>query len=221
MSGNGRQPVELVILDWNGTLQDDVALYYEYSVRRIFARLGLPCPSIEEYRAEVSAADYMQFFWARGIPKAMSGDELYDIVYQDMTRDDARAPLFPDVAQMLQTIGRGRSLVRVSSMNAPNLDATVDRHGVRQHFARVYGGVRDKRAAFANACLDLCIPFERACAIGDMADDARAAHAAGIPSILCPRGHHSRARLEGVRTEIPGLVIVETLEEIPALLDAV
>ena len=56
------------VLDWNGTLLNDLPLVYR-SVCQIFATYGLPAPTLEQYRTEMSQ-EWMKFYLNYGIPKA-------------------------------------------------------------------------------------------------------------------------------------------------------
>jgi beta-phosphoglucomutase-like phosphatase (HAD superfamily) len=89
--------LELLVLDNNGTMLDDLHLAYG-SVEAIFSVLGVPCPTKEQYRNEISS-DFMQFYWAHGVPRDVTGDQLNGIrkLYYKMRRSTAhfRADLGP------------------------------------------------------------------------------------------------------------------------------
>jgi len=68
------KPIRLVVFDNNGTAYDDLHIAYG-SVYAIFLVLGIPCPTLEEYRSEITA-DFMQFYWDHGVPRTVTGDQL-------------------------------------------------------------------------------------------------------------------------------------------------
>src|SRR3989344_3132600 len=68
-----RQP-RVVVFDFNGTLFDDLHVAYG-SMQEIFKTYAMPCPTLEQYREEISA-DYMEFYFNHGIPKTTTPDKL-------------------------------------------------------------------------------------------------------------------------------------------------
>lgn len=67
-------PTKAVIFDFNGTLFNDLHVAYG-SVQEIFKTYGIPCPTLQQYREEISA-DYMEFYYNHGFPRTTTSDEL-------------------------------------------------------------------------------------------------------------------------------------------------
>lgn len=209
--------IELVIFDWNGTLQNDVPLYYEYSVRRVFEQRGLPVPTLQEYRDEVSV-DLERFYRDHGVLGPFDVDALFTESRLAIKADGARTEIFPEVPQVLKAlraVGVARTLVSLAPTG--ELIAMLDGYGIGWDFAIVSGDVYVKAGMFREHCAMVGIPLEGAVVVGDMVDDARSATLAGIKPILCPRGYHTRERIEAARAEIPQIEIVATLDELPSL----
>ena len=204
---------KLCLLDWNGTIQDDLHHIYECGVQRIFRHFGLPCPDIDRYRDEVTA-DFMIFYRAHGIPAAVTADDLNAIMAEGFKEKGTPPPLFPDAAETVRELAfRGYRLAVVSGYATPKLRAAVDRSGLGHLFERVIGDVRDKPAALTS-CFD---PTERPAVLaklGDTVEDLVAAHKIGATPYICPRGFHTRERIESHRHEAPSLVVIETLTDV-------
>lgn len=63
---------KLAIFDWNGTLLDDLQVYY-HSMTEIFASFNLPAPPLEQVR-EVS--DFLAFYHRNGVPQQTDWNQL-------------------------------------------------------------------------------------------------------------------------------------------------
>jgi phosphoglycolate phosphatase-like HAD superfamily hydrolase len=204
---------KLCLLDWNGTIQDDLHHLYECGVQRIFRHFRLPCPSIDTYRDEVKA-DFMPFYHSHGIPDDVTAAYLNDLMAEGYKEKGTPPALFPDAADTLRTLaGRGYALMVVSGYAKAKLDAAVSRSGLGHLFSRVVGDVRDKPRALA-ACFD---PTERPsvlCKIGDTVEDLLAAKYVGAVPYICPRGFHTRERIESHRHDAPSMVLIDTLADV-------
>lgn len=62
------------VLDWNGTLLNDLPLVYQ-SVCRIFRFFDLPAPTLTQYRTEISH-NWRKFYTDHGIPESVTADDL-------------------------------------------------------------------------------------------------------------------------------------------------
>ncbi|MBI4142268.1 HAD family hydrolase [Candidatus Uhrbacteria bacterium] len=204
----------LVIFDWNGTLQDDVDLYFEYSVRRVFARYGLPCPSFATYREEMTGATFMDFYWSRGIPRSLTIDALFEQSRREIIADGRTAEIFPEVRDVLVRLTERGCLVAVVSM-APTVEIVegLVGRGIHRHLDFIQGDARNGKGDVFMQCLErLDVRPKDAIAVGDLVDDAIAAQTAGVKPLLCPRGYHSRERIESARGAIPTMSVIETLD---------
>ena len=85
----------VVVFDFNGTLFDDFEVAYR-SVQEIFKTYGVPCPTSEQYRKEISA-DYMDFYYKHGISRTRTDDELNVIRNRFYKTNGGNAKIRPDV----------------------------------------------------------------------------------------------------------------------------
>ncbi|HTK05343.1 MAG TPA: HAD family hydrolase [Candidatus Eisenbacteria bacterium] len=203
---------DLVIFDWNGTLQDDLHHIYECGVQRIFRHYGLPCPTLDEYRHEV-AADFMaSFYWPHGIPADVTKQDLNAIMAEGFKEKGAPPGLFPDADKIVIALAlRGYPLAVASGYATAKLDAAVARSGLGDRFFRVIGDVLDKADAIRKITDEAGVGPERTAVIGDTEEDILGAAAVGATAYICPRGFHPLSRIEATRDRAPKLVVAPTL----------
>ncbi len=186
----------LCILDWNGTLQDDMHHIYECGVQRIFRHFALPCPSLDTYRAQV-AADFMRsFYWPNGIPSHITAADLNAIMAAGFKEKGAPASLFPDAVHFVETLAaRGYTLVVASGYDAAKLRAAVARSGLSRHFQKVVGDVRRKIGVFDDLQTQYALPNTETIVVGDTTEDIDGALAIGATPYIVTCGFHSAERL--------------------------
>lgn len=209
----------LVLFDWNGLLVNDCPLLYEHGVCVIFRHYGLPSPTLEEYRNGVTS-NFMPFYEKHGVVGA-TAEELNRIMIEGLVRAGVEPPLFPDTRGTLEILYRSRAnrvLAIISGYQKGRLTKALVAHDIARFFHEVHGDARDKVPFIHDLMTRYGISPERTVYVGDTADDAIAAHAAGVTPYICPRGFHGRERIEAVRSAVPTLVIIETLSELLALL---
>jgi phosphoglycolate phosphatase-like HAD superfamily hydrolase len=208
------------ILDWNGTLQDDLHHIYECGVQRIFRHYGLACPTVEEFRHEV-AADFMtSFYWPHGVPAEATAADLNAIMAEGFKEKGTPPGLFPDAALFVETLAeRGYPMVVASGYASAKLDAAVARSGLGAHFGRVLGDVRDKPAAFADLMEEAGVEGGETIVVGDTVEDIQGALAVGATPLICTRGFHPLDRLaqalEGVTTYAIAPTLTDLLPHLP------
>jgi phosphoglycolate phosphatase-like HAD superfamily hydrolase len=205
----------LFLFDWNGLLVNDCPVLYEHGVCAIFRHFGVPAPTLEQYRNEVSS-NFMPFYAKYGVAGA-TAEELNRIMFRGLAQAGKEPPLFPDTRGTLEILYRGRAnhvLAIVSGYQKAALSQALLTHDIARFFHEVHGNARDKAPLIRDLMARYGIPPERTVYIGDTADDAIAAHAAGVIPYICPRGFHSRERIEGIRSAVPTLVVIETLSEL-------
>lgn len=208
------QGPSLVIWDWNGTLQDDAAYVYECGVQRIFKTYGLPCPTIDEYKDEVKA-DFMLFYHGHGIPPEVTAEDLNKIMYAGFKEKGSPAPVFPDALEAVaQTRRLGYLCALVSGYSSSKLVEAVRRNGFERHLSPVIGDVRDKPAAFREVMAKHGAAPELTFVVGDTTEDAEAAREVGATPFICPRGFHTRHKIESLYGAVPRLIVIATLREL-------
>lgn len=208
----------LAIWDWNGTLQNDATHIYERCVRRIFQHFVLPCPSFETYRREI-AHNYMEFYQKYGVPSHVTNDQLNRIFRSGIQEKEHRPPLFPDTRTTLQkTADLVEKQHLVSGCPEDILQEELTHHRLTHFFSHIVGDVCNKVEAFQHLMEEHRTHGEDTLIIGDFSHDALAAKAVGAQAIICTRGFHSRPYLESLGSTLEGVLLVDSLGEIPHFL---
>ena len=206
---------DLVLWDWNGTLQDDLHHIYECGVQRIFRQFGLLCPSLDVFRNEVTA-DFMVFYRKFGLPSHVAADELNAIMSEGFKEKGKSADIFPDAYNTVRHMhDHGYHLVLVSAYDSVELQIALDHSGLAPYFQKVLGDVRDKAEVFERLMISYGVASpERTAVIGDSVSDGVAAKKVSATPFLCTRGFHSRERIQGAKADIPSLIITDTLHDL-------
>lgn len=126
MNSLTHQP-KVVIFDFNGTLFDDFHVAFG-SVQEIFKTYEIPCPTIEQYREEITA-NYMEFYYKHGFPRTTTGDELNVIRNRFYKNNGGSAKIRSDVSKIINHLSflRIRTAI-VSAETSTNLYRQLIRH---------------------------------------------------------------------------------------------
>jgi phosphoglycolate phosphatase-like HAD superfamily hydrolase len=189
-----------IVWDWNGTLFDDVDAVLR-ATNESLAVLGLGPFTLEAYRALFRMP--VPAFYERVLGYLPEGHEweLIDTTYhRAYHRYRDACQLSVGVLELLRSWQDGGGTQSLLSMYAhTDLVPLIDRLGLRGHFLRVDG--RDgpstdvKHRYLVRHLTMLDVPPETVTVIGDSADDAAAAFAAGARAVLYTGGFHDRASL--------------------------
>ncbi len=208
-----------IVWDWNGTLLSDMTAVVGAS-NAAFATVGVAPITLEEYRAhyEIPIPRFYERLMGR-VPTAQEWlvlDDAFDAKYSELFPSCA---LTPGVEGLLsQWVEAGHSQSVLSMYGHERLVPAVDAFGITHHFTRVDGRRGEsggRKAGHLAVHLDALgdgIDRGRTVLIGDAADDAEAALAAGIKSVLYTGGSHTREKLVHL-----GVPVVDSLAEAVAV----
>ncbi|WP_137939722.1 HAD hydrolase-like protein [Chitinivorax sp. B] len=188
-----------VVLDWNGTLLDDLDLAVA-SVNHVCRRHGLPVVDRDRYRAHFRFP--IEAFYR------LLGFDFASTPFSEVVRDYlhqfdaavADCPLQQDAHTFLsltQHSGRGLSVLS-ASFHATLID-TLQSKGLLSYFEHVYGlGHEQATSKLAEAQVlqsHLNLPPTQVLYVGDTTHDAEIAEAMGWHAALLSIGHQDEARL--------------------------
>ena len=127
------RPSGVVVFDFNGTLLDDLHIAYG-SVKEIFRTYDIPCPTLTQYREEISA-DFMKFYRQHGFPLTTTADELNEIRKKFYNSNGGAAQVRPDVCQTLNWLNTVHfNTAIVSAEIAVTLYRLMIRAGIQKKF---------------------------------------------------------------------------------------
>ncbi len=206
-----------MVWDWNGTLFDDFGLTARIA-ERTFASMGVPGVTADGIRAAFRRP--FSEFYATVFGRPVSADEFAFIRKRyeaDYRRELDGVSLQPDAHAAMDLVATQASQSLLSMAHDGQLQALVDRHGIRGRFVLVEGSPGldsdGSKAARMERHLEV-IGASRAgtVIIGDTVDDHEAATANGAGSVLVTTGSTSRSLLETT-----GAPVVDTLAEAAAI----
>ncbi|QID17051.1 phosphoglycolate phosphatase [Nitrogeniibacter mangrovi] len=219
---SARFDVDAVLFDLDGTLLDTIDDLHE-AANRMLAELGRPLRSREEVRN----------FVGKGIPKlverclaepdmgAADFDAAVDVFrrhYRDT--NGRRAVPFDTVRDTLDTLkARGFAMGVVTNKARDFTEPLLVATGLADHFGALVCGdmLPNKKPApdmVLHACAALAVPPQRTLMVGDSANDAECARAAGVPVLLMTYGYTEGVPVDTINCD--GLL--SRLAELPPLL---
>ncbi|MBV8900040.1 MAG: dihydroneopterin aldolase [Verrucomicrobia bacterium] len=168
-----------VILDWSGTLVDDLDLVVR-ATNAVLGAYGAAPISEDEFRRDFELP--LTKYYERLLP-TIPLPEIDKVYHEFFARHRGSVALMPHAEAFLRLCRcSGRRLFLLSTMHAGHFEAQAGRFGIRPWFEEVYLDVADK----APRILDLLRVFRLAAPetlfIGDLVHDVEAAKAAGVVS---------------------------------------
>lgn len=182
---------ELVIFDANGTLFDDVDIFYR-ALNRIFPDFGHEKLDPDTLR-ERFGQPWTKIYRSEGITEDdASRSDLYRR-YNHHYQSLGPPPLSDgadEVLRALKTAGIERAIVS-SQKNDVTIPA-LKTNDVREYFATIIGGSSDKSESIASVLDDHNKQPSRAIYIGDQKKDIEHARQAGVIDVAYLNGVHDR-----------------------------
>lgn len=200
---------KLAIFDWNGTMLDDLPVVYG-SVRKIFQTYGLPAPSLDAYREEITT-DFMKFYEKHGLTGAKPED--LNAIRKSYLVEHGREAKLHKGAEDLILLCRNLGLqTAVVSAEIPEvLDKKLSEFGIFPLIDRITGGAYNKPAALIDTLDFLGVQAEKAFYLDDTLDGLMAAKSVGITTIGFCNGYNSRKRIMLAEPDFPNAHFPEVL----------
>lgn len=207
---------ELVLWDWNGTLQDDAGAAFE-AVNDMLARRAMPPITFEQYSSYIETpiiGFYRHIFDLEKVP--------FEVIIKEFGEGfDLHMKgrgLMPGALEALARLDEaGIRQVIVSSSEKGVLLRYAESYGIKERFADILaaddfdaGSKVERARGYMRRC---GIPPERTVMLGDMLHDAEVAEAVGARCILIAKGHQIRRELAR-----SGAVIVDSIGEAAELI---
>lgn len=178
--------MRIALLDWNGTLFDDIPVWYE-SVKEIFRVFGKQPPTIAEYFRELEG-DYLEIYQSRGI--TASRDELNAIYEPFYNARIHEAVLFPGVENALRALAsRGMTMGILTAQKDFLVSPFLAKFGLGTLFRYNEFHVLDKKVIIQQILERESVDQRECCFVGDVPSDIRHGKKAGVITIAFLNGY--------------------------------
>lgn len=203
-----------LLWDWNGTLFDDTAACVA-AINVLLAERALPVLSIDDYRRRFGFP-VKTFYLALGFQLEREDWDLLARRFHDLYLDHPGKQVRPEArAALAWADDRGIPQSLLSACEQGILDALLDRHALRRHFAQVCGSDnlhgQSKLEAGCALLPALGLPPDDVLLIGDTLHDHEVAQALGCRCLLIANGHQTAERLQS-----SGRAVLASLSELAA-----
>jgi phosphoglycolate phosphatase-like HAD superfamily hydrolase/ADP-ribose pyrophosphatase YjhB (NUDIX family) len=201
-----------MILDWSGTLVDDLPAVWEAS-NHVLRQAGRPAWTLDQFRTEFRLPvreHYERLFpgWAPAELEGWFHERFREVQHQVTVLPHAR-----DFLEFCRD--RGCRVTILTTVPEPYFQAQAKALGLDQLFQEAWSGVDDKRIRLSEVLSRGRLEPRETVMVGDMEHDIEAARAGGVWSCAVLTGYN---RLRQLRASGPDL-IVEHLGELQGRLE--
>jgi phosphoglycolate phosphatase len=203
--------VRNVILDWSGTLVDDLMPVFK-TTNHVFESCGCPPITLQEFRAEFCLP--VRKFYERRIPDVPQAvlERIFLAQYPEW-RDDIQ--LLPHTLGFLRFCTRqGFGVYIASTVDRETYDYEVRRFGIRDYITKPYIGIEDKTQKIHQILHDNALAPCHTLFVGDMEHDIEAGKAGGVHTCAVLTGYNHVERLRAMSPDL----ICEDLGELERVL---
>lgn len=188
-----------VILDWSGTLVDDLDLVVRATNAVLTTYGSLPI-SKDEFRREFELP--LKNFYERLLP-TIPLPEIDRVYHEFYGRHGESVVLMPNADDFLRLCRSSRRrLFLLSTMHPGHFEAQAGRFGIRPWFEGVYLDVADKTAQILDLLRTHRLAPPETLFIGDLVHDVDAAKAAGVVSAAVLTGFDPVEKLAPARPDL-------------------
>jgi phosphoglycolate phosphatase len=201
-----------VILDWSGTLVDDLPIVLE-ATNAALSRVGRPTMSTEEFRAKFRLP--VKAFYDQVLP-GLPQDVLQEAFHERFEAVHDRVAPLAHAAAFLEFLQAQKCRIfLLTSVPDRYLQKQMEQLGWCDYFESLWTEVADKRLAIRELVERHGLRSMETLMVGDMEHDVEAARAAGVRACAVLTGYQVLADLEGAEPDL----VVEDLDELRGLLD--
>ena len=203
--------IKNLILDWSGTLADDLPAVLQ-ALNRMLRLFRKPTLTEAEFRDRFRLP-YTEFYdeVLPGIPI----EKVKALYLRFFPNARPRVPLLDHAREFLEfAAATDRRMVLFSSAPLDHVEEQARLLGVWQYFEHAACGVVDKREHIASLMADRGFLPEETAFVGDMRHDIEAGRAARVLTVATCTGYESVARLQSVSPDL----LIAHLGELPPYL---
>jgi phosphoglycolate phosphatase len=187
-----------VILDWSGTLVDDLGPVLK-TTNHVFESCGLPPISREEFRAEFCLP--IRKFYQRRLPHVPQAT-LEGIFLAKYPEYHDEITLLPHTLDFLRFCKRRRMGVFIaSSVDSRTYESQMTRFSIGPFVTKPYIGIEDKTAKVHHILEENHLDRDETLFVGDMEHDIEAGKAGGIHTCAVLTGYNPVEKLRALEPD--------------------
>jgi phosphoglycolate phosphatase-like HAD superfamily hydrolase len=189
-----------VILDWSGTLVDDL-LPVVKTTNHVLESCGLAPMSLPQFRAEFCLP--IRKFYERRVPHVPQA-KLEEIFLTEYPKHHAAITVLPHTREFLRFCQERRMGVYIAStVDAHTYQTQMARFGIEPFITKPYLGIVDKTSTIHHILDENHLDRDETMFVGDMEHDIEAGQAGGIHTCAVLTGYNP---LEKLRAMGPDLI---------------
>ena len=191
--------IRSVILDWSGTLVDDLGPVLK-TTNHVFASCGLPPISLQEFRAEFCLP--IRKFYQRRLPHVPQAtlEGIFLAKYPEYHRE---ITLLPHTLDFLRFCDRRQMGVFIASTVDPHTyESQMTRFGIGSFVTKPYIGIEDKTAKVPHILDENQLDREQTLFVGDMEHDIEAGKVGGVHTCAVLTGYNLVEKLRAMEPDL-------------------
>jgi len=191
--------VRNVILDWSGTLVDDLGPVLK-TTNHVFESCGLPPISLQEFRAEFCLP--IRKFYQRRLPHVPQAT-LERIFLTKYPEYHDQITLLPHTLDFLRFCERQQMGIFIASTVDPyTYESQMTRFGIAPFVTKPYIGIEDKTAKVHHILDENHLHREETMFVGDMEHDIEAGKAGGVRTCAVLTGYNHVEKLRAMEPDL-------------------
>lgn len=184
-----------VILDWSGTLVDDL-LPVVKTTNHVLEFCGLPPMSLPQFRAEFCLP--IRKFYEPRVPHVPQA-KLEEIFLAEYPKHHAAITILPHTREFLRFCQeRHMGVYIVSTVDPHTYETQMARFGIGSFITKPYIGIEDKTSKIHHILEENHLDRDETMFVGDMEHDIEAGQAGGIHTCAVLTGYNTREKLRGM-----------------------
>ena len=189
-----------VILDWSGTLVDDLMPVVK-TTNHVLTSCGLPAITLQEFRAEFCLP--IRKFYEHRLPHVPQA-KLEEMFLTEFPRHHAEINLLPQTLDFLRFCqSRQMGVYIASTVDTLTYETQAARFGIAGFITKPYIGIEDKTSKIHHILDENGLDREETMFVGDMEHDIAAGKAGGIHTCAVLTGYN---HLDKLRAMDPDLI---------------
>ncbi|HVM61498.1 MAG TPA: HAD family hydrolase [Verrucomicrobiae bacterium] len=188
-----------VILDWSGTLVDDLMPVLA-TTNHVLESCGLPAMTREEFRAQFCLP--IRKFYENRLPHVPQA-RLEEIFLAEYPKHHAEITLLPHTREFLQFCRRqGMGVYVASTVDAHTYETQMTRFGIGSYITKPYIGIADKTSKIHHILEENDLDRDETMFVGDMEHDVEAGKAGGIHTCAVLTGYNLLDKLRAMKPDL-------------------